>query len=94
MAEWTNAVVRDPSTKTMTNRSVIPIAGMTRDLGAQQRLDCAAFVHGAIPLRDLIERQRQVENPSGIDLPLPHLLDQIRQVATYRGWSAVKMNVA
>jgi hypothetical protein len=38
--------------------------------GTQQRLDRAAFVHGAVALGHLFEGQRQVEDSAGIDLPV------------------------
>src|SRR5438105_11299332 len=36
---------------------------------AQQRLDCAALVHRAVALRHPVERQAQVEDLAGVDLP-------------------------
>jgi hypothetical protein len=46
--------------------------------GPQQRLDCAALVHGALALGDLLERQGQVEDLAGVDLTVSDELDQLR----------------
>ena len=43
--------------------------------GTQQRLNRAAFVHRAVALRHLIERQSQVEHLARIDLSFPHQID-------------------
>src|SRR6266404_1352398 len=56
----------------------------------QQRLDRATLIHRAVTLRDLLERQRQVEDLAGIDLALPHDVDQLGQVATYGGRATVE----
>src|ERR1041385_447937 len=45
-------------------------------LRPQQRLDRAALVHRAVALRHLVERQGQIENLAGGDLPVPHQVDQ------------------
>jgi hypothetical protein len=50
-------------------------------LQAQQRLDRATLVHRAVAFRHLIKRQRQIENLAGIDLAVPHEIDQLRQKA-------------
>ena len=62
--------------------------------GAQQRLDRAALVHRAVTLGHVVKRQGQVEHLPGIDLPAPHQLDQLGQVATHRSGTAVEANVS
>src|SRR5260370_39672556 len=62
-------------------------------LRAQQRLDRAAFVHCSVALRHLFERQRQIEDLAGIDLPVYHEVDQIGEKAPHRRRSAMKTNV-
>src|SRR5437867_12771863 len=59
----------------------------------QQRLDRATLIHRAVTVRDLLERQRQVEDLAGIDLALPHEVDQLGQVAAYGGRSTVEVDV-
>src|SRR5437867_3929824 len=59
----------------------------------QQRLDRATLIHRAVTLRDLLERQRQVEDLAGIDLALPHEVDQLGQVAAYGGRATVEVDV-
>src|SRR5439155_18835940 len=53
----------------------------------------AAFVHGAVALGNLRHRQFQVEHLAGVDLAIPHQVNQRRQVATHRGGTAVEVNV-
>src|SRR5260370_11152495 len=60
-------------------------------LRAQQRLDGAALVHRAVAFRDLVERQRQIEDLAGIDFPLPHEINQFWQEAAHGGWATVKV---
>src|SRR5437867_9279511 len=60
---------------------------------AQQRLDRAALIHCAVGFRHLIERQGHVEDLAGVDLPVPHQLDQLRQVASHESRTTVKMDV-
>src|SRR5438270_4157157 len=62
--------------------------------GAKQRLDGAAFVHGAIPLGNLCEGKCEVEDPAGVDLALPDELGELREEAPDRRRPAVKMGVA
>src|SRR5258705_6209454 len=62
-------------------------------LRTQQRLDRAAFVHRAVPLRHLIEGQRQVEDLARIDLPLPHEVDQLGKEAAHWRGTAMQMDV-
>src|SRR5437667_141745 len=59
----------------------------------QQRLDRATLIHRAVTLRDLLERQRQVEDLAGIDLALPHEVDQLGQVAAHGGRATVEVDV-
>jgi hypothetical protein len=40
-------------------------------------LDRAALVHRAVALRHLLERQLQVEDFAGVDLPVPDQVDQL-----------------
>src|SRR5256885_838755 len=61
-------------------------------LWAQQRLDRAALVHGAVALRHLVERQSQVKDPAGVDFLVPYQIDQLGQVAPYRRGSAVEVD--
>src|SRR5437773_3752867 len=59
----------------------------------QQRLDRATLIHRAVTVRDLLERQRQVEDLAGIDLALPREVDQRGQVAAYGGRATVEVDV-
>src|SRR5206468_746322 len=59
----------------------------------QQRLDRATLIHRAVTLRNLLERQRQVEDLAGIDLARPHEVDQLGQVAAYGGRTTVEVDV-
>src|SRR5437899_10374863 len=59
----------------------------------QQRLDRATLIHRAVTVRDLLERQRQVEDLAGIDLVLPHEVDQLGQVAAHGGRATVEVDV-
>src|SRR5947208_4192312 len=59
----------------------------------QQRLDRATLIHHAVTLRHLLERQRQVEDLAGIDLTLPHEVDQLGQVAAHGGRATVEVDV-
>src|SRR5438270_13766506 len=59
----------------------------------EQHLDGAAFVHGTVALGNLRHGQFQVEYFAGVDLPVPHQVDQLGQVATHRGGTAVEVNV-
>src|SRR5260221_10809302 len=61
------------------------------DLWTQQRLDGAAFVHGAVAFCHLVEGQGQIENLAGVDLPVPHLLDELGQETAHRGGAAVEV---
>src|SRR5713101_4517020 len=62
-------------------------------LRTQQRLDRAAFVHCAVALRHLVEGQSQIKHLAGIDLPLPHQVDQFGQEAAHWSGTAMQMDV-
>src|SRR5262249_4211531 len=63
---------------------------LTPGLRSEQRLDGAALVHGAVALRHLRERQREVEDLPGFDRPVPDEVDELRQEAAHRGGAAVQ----
>src|SRR4051812_3885555 len=48
-------------------------------LNLQEGFDGAAFVHGAIAFRDLVERQREVEDFAGVDRSIQDQVDQFWQ---------------
>jgi hypothetical protein len=62
-------------------------------LRTQQGLDRAALVHCAIALRHLVKGQGQVEDLAGIDLPVPHHVDKLRQEPAHRGGTTMKVDV-
>jgi hypothetical protein len=62
-------------------------------LRLQQRLDRAALIHRAISFGHLVERQGQVEDLAGVDLPLPYKIDRVGQKAADRGRSPVQVDV-
>src|SRR6266436_5171683 len=62
-------------------------------LRPQQRLDGATFVHRAVACRDLVERQREIENLTRIYFSLPYQIDQFWQEAAHGGWAAVKVHM-
>lgn len=70
---------------------IIPRSFLT--LRPQQRLYRAAFVHCAVALGHLIESQGQVEDLAGVDNPLPHEVDQVRQEAAYGRRATVEVDV-
>ena len=59
-------------------------------LWAQQRLDGTALVHGAVAFRHLVQRQCQVKDLAGIDLPAPHTVDQLGQKPAHRSRAAAE----
>jgi hypothetical protein len=59
----------------------------------KQRLDRAPLVHRTVSLCHLIERQSQVKNPAGVDLPVPHQLNQLGQVTAHRSGTTMEMDV-
>src|SRR5947207_9657299 len=79
------------STRLPCSRRTTAVAGCPS--GPEQHLDGAAFVHGAVALGDLRHGQFQVEYFAGVDLPVPYEVDQLGQVATHRGGTAVEVNV-
>src|SRR5438132_171235 len=60
---------------------------------SQQGLDGATFIHRTIALGDLFEGEREVEDLSGIDLPVPHEVDEVRQEAPHWRRAAVEVDV-
>jgi hypothetical protein len=60
----------------------------------QQRLDRAAVVHGTATFSHLVEGQREIEDLAGLNPPLPHLLDEIWQVASHQSGPAVQADVS
>src|SRR6185437_9066969 len=73
--------------------TLIPTLMGTRELWAQQRLDRATLVHGAVSLRHLVQGKCQVEDLARFDLPVPNLLDQVGQIPPHRSRAAVQANV-
>jgi acyl-coenzyme A synthetase/AMP-(fatty) acid ligase len=71
-------------------RLLLPMPDGSR---AQQCLDGAAFVHGAVALGDLVEWQREIEDLAGVDLVVAHQVDQFGQEAAHRRGSAEQANV-
>src|SRR3954469_23472112 len=62
-------------------------------LWAQQRFDRAALVHRAIPLGDVLERQRQVEHFARVDLAVEDQGDQFRKIAAHGCGATEKTDV-
>jgi hypothetical protein len=62
-------------------------------LRSQQRLDGAPLVHGAIALRHLVERQREIEDLARIDGPLQDQIDEVWQVSAHGRWTSVQSDV-
>src|SRR6266550_626985 len=60
---------------------------------AQQCFDGAAFIHRAVALRHLFERQGQIKNFAGVDLPVQHKVNQLGEVLTNWRRTAVKMDM-
>src|SRR5882724_6755191 len=57
-------------------RGCVPSAIECSELRMEQRLDRAAGVHRAVALRNLVERQGQVEDLARVDLPIPDEVDE------------------
>src|SRR6516225_10165684 len=74
-------------------RTVPSVLGRSTPSRLQQRLNGAAFIHRAVALGHLLQRQRQIEDLAGVDLPVQHQLDQLGQVAPHGRGAAVKVNV-
>ena len=60
---------------------------------AQQRLDRAALIHCAVGFRYLVERQGHIEDLAGVDLPVPHQLDQLGQVASHGSRTTMEVDM-
>src|SRR3954470_16656942 len=60
----------------------------------QERLDGAAFVHGAVPLGGLVEGQGEVEDLPGVDLAVPDEVDEFGQEPANGRRAAVEVRVA
>src|SRR4051794_21110000 len=58
----------------------------------QERLDGAAFFHGAVALADLLERERQVEDLAGLDGAVADLLHELGQEASHGGGPTVDVD--
>ena len=74
-------------------RTVPSVLGRSTPSRLQQRLNGAAFIHRPVALGHLLQRQRQIEDLAGVDLPVQHQLDQLGQVAPHGRGAAVKVNV-
>jgi hypothetical protein len=61
--------------------------------GLKQDLDRAALIHGAVIFRDLIERQRQIEDLAGVDFAFPDEVDELGQIAANRRRAPVQMHM-
>ena len=66
---------------------------LARRQGRSSVLMARRVVHRAVALRDLGEGQGQVEHLAGIDLPVPHQVDEVRQVTAHGGGAAVQVDV-
>src|SRR4051812_3242556 len=73
--------------------TVCSLSRRSLSLRTQQDLDCAALVHGAIAFRNLGKGQDEVEDLAGVDLAVPHEVDELGQVATHRGGPTVQPDV-
>src|SRR5437762_6283995 len=62
-------------------------------LRLQQCFYGTALVHSAVAFRHLIERQSQIENLAGVDLPIQHQLYQVWQVTAHWRGTAMQMHV-
>src|SRR5215204_4731553 len=71
----------------------LALTGRSLRSRAQQRLDRAALVHRAVALRHLLQRQGQVEDLAGGDLPVPDQVDKLGQEAPHRGGTAVQVHM-
>src|SRR6266571_6813943 len=60
---------------------------------AQQCFDGAAFIHRTVAFRHLFERQGQVKDFAGIDLPFQHEVNQVGQVLADGRGTTVKMDM-
>src|SRR5689334_3876916 len=62
-------------------------------LRQQQCLNRTALVHGAVTLRHLFERQRQVEDFARVDFSAPDQVDQLGKETAHRRWAPMKVEV-
>src|SRR5207248_10537632 len=69
------------------------VGSLCRSIGAEKRLDRAAFVHCTVALRHLIQRQSQIENLAWIYSSITDHIDQLRQIAANRRGPTMQMNV-
>ncbi len=67
-----------------------PCHGKSSEL--EQGLDGAAFVHGAVALGDLVEREGEVEHLPGVDLAVADEVDQLWQEAPDGSGAAVEVD--
>src|SRR4029453_16022769 len=51
------------------------------------------LVHRAVALRHLVERQGQVEDLAGVDLPVPHQVNQLGQEAAHRRGATMEIDL-
>lgn len=49
--------------------------------GGEHDLDGSAFVHRRVAVGGPVQRQCEVEDPAGVDLPVPDALDEVGQIA-------------
>lgn len=70
-------------------RSCVSAAVSGRVSRVEQRRDRGAFVHSAVAVGDLGQREHGVEDFAGVDLAVPDQIDELGQEAAYRGGSAV-----
>src|SRR3954471_8715349 len=61
--------------------------------GLKQDLDRAALVHGTVTFRDLIERQRQIEDHAGVNFACPDEVDEVGQITANRRRPPVQMHM-
>src|SRR6266571_9530612 len=59
----------------------------------QQRLDGSPLVHGAVAFRDLVQRQRQIEDLPRVDLAAPYEFDELGQITPHRGRTTVEVDM-
>src|SRR5204863_962855 len=72
----------------------VPTDGGEAGSRAQESLDGAAFVHRPVALGDLIQGQREIEDPPRVDLTVPDEVDQLGEEPAHWRWAAVQVRVA
>ena len=60
---------------------------------AKESLDRAAFVHRAVALRYLLQRQHEIEYSARIDRAVAHQVDELGEEAAHRSRSTVQVDV-